>query len=296
VISPDGADEDTTGVTRALWEEGRNASGGPMPGMEGGTQVRGVVNQGPDAVQAAVSRAGEAGMEVWKQHYAAAVRRMDRDLEVVQKAIAARGRDTLLVVLADHGESLGDHGELLHGDAYFESVVRIPLILRVPGLEGSPEGIDTLASQVDLLPTLLELIGAVAPAGIDGLSLVPQLRGSTLSSRHIALVEGGAVWRDRDQVRGAVIAPPWTLLVQDRGCESEGELRLDTCLYHLDSDPGQTRNLAREEAQVTRRLLDHWQNFRRARESTSQATSLNLDPDFVRELQRTGYDFRPPEP
>ena len=68
---------------------------------------------------------------------------------------------TLLIITSDHGESLGEHGLWTHGDSLVEEQIRVPLILRLPGV--IPAGVvvkNGLASHVDLAPTILELSGA----------------------------------------------------------------------------------------------------------------------------------------
>ena len=79
------------------------------------------------------------------------------------------------MVVADHGESLGEHQEFLHGDSYFDGVVRVPLLLRVPGMPGLDKAIDPLVSHVDILPTVLELVGAVVPGAAAALTPLPVL-------------------------------------------------------------------------------------------------------------------------
>lgn len=292
---------DTTGVTSLLWGSGGLRSGKAMPGTAGGTAQRGVVTLGgPDPVQVGVRAAGDPGVAMWKQRYAEAVARMDIDIGVLADALKARGRldRTIVVILADHGESLDDHGELLHGDAYFDGVAHIPMLVAVPGLKGGP--VPALTSQVDVLPTLLELVGAVTPAGIDGTSMVPLYTGKATSIRTTTLVEGGVSWHDDDaHPRGAVIAPPWALLQQDRGCGGGGEGmhaagEPATCLFDLANDPGEDHNVAAAHPDIVADLKSRWAKFRAAH--ADAGATLTLDPAYVEELQRTGYDFRPARP
>jgi arylsulfatase A-like enzyme len=304
---PDG--EDATGMARALWEAGmtevtRRQPGQNMPGMAGGTSQQGVVEiQGKDPMQALVDELGEPAVTVWRQAYAEAVRRMDADIGVLLEALEARGRmdRTILVVVADHGESLNDHGELLHGDAYFDSVINVPLVMVVPGVSTPDQQIDALVSQVDLMPTLLELVGAVVPADVDGRSLTPLLTGEATEIRGTALAEGGVARQLSEYIPGAVIAPPWILLRQHRGCGGSptadpprrpGEPA--TCLFHAEDDPQQERSLARKHPEVVAELMARWTGYREQR--SRDARHLELDPDFVEELQRTGYDFRQDTP
>jgi arylsulfatase A-like enzyme len=96
---------------------------------------------------------------------------VDHELGRLLEAVRASGRKTLVVVVGDHGEALGEHGEWTHGHLLQEATLQIPLILHAPG--GLPRGlhVDARVSQVDLLPTILTLLGASVPDDLDGVSL-----------------------------------------------------------------------------------------------------------------------------
>ena len=303
VIDETGVDADTTGISRLLWEAGRSqrpVAGGAMPGMAGGTAQKGVVSlHGPDPLQVRVSELGAPAVAAWGARYAEAVGRMDLDVGRVMDALRARGRldRTIVVVVADHGESLDDHGELLHGDAYFDSVVNVPLVMKVPGMAGRE--VPALVSHVDLLPTLLELVGAVPPEGLDGALLVPLLDGKVEKVRDLTLVEGGVVRQTDTVPRGAVISREWALLRQDRGCGGSGGAPRQpgepaTCLFDRGADPAQDRDVAADRPDVVAELVSRWDRFRAARAGV--ADSLALDPAFVEELRKSGYDFRASAP
>jgi arylsulfatase A-like enzyme len=311
VVSQDGADQDPTGITRGLFEAGMSTAktrkaGQAMPGMAGGTGQQGVVDiGGPDPLQVIMDEKGAPAEAMWRQRYGEAVHRMDRDVARVFAALEARGTldRTVILLVADHGESLNDHGELLHGDAYYDGVVNVPLLVRVPGLPGSRQPIDALVSHVDVLPTILELIGATAPAGIDGASLLPLLQGRSDAIRTTALVEGGVAKQIGGVPRGAVVSLPWTLLRQQRGCG--GSIDKDpprnggepaTCLFDVVADPGQTTNQAKQHPEVVADLMKRWNDFRADHGGGAAGTDLNLDPKYVQELHKTGYDFRPSQP
>ena len=99
---------------------------------------------------AAAGGAGAPAGALWKQRYREAVERMDSDMQALWSALESRGRldKTVIVVVADHGESLNDHGELLHGDAFFDGVINVPLMIRVPGIPGGKAS-SALVSQVE---------------------------------------------------------------------------------------------------------------------------------------------------
>jgi len=89
----------------------------------------------------------------------------------------ARRRETLVVLTGDHGESLGEHGESEHGILLYDSTLHVPLVVQGPGVAAGVT-VSRQVRHVDLLPTIEELAGVSAPASIDGVSLVPLLKGS----------------------------------------------------------------------------------------------------------------------
>lgn len=81
-----------------------------------------------------------------------------------------------IVVLSDHGEGLGDHGEEEHGLFVYDATVRVPLFVKLPAGRGGGRRIADPVQHIDLLPTVAELAGLPAPAGLRGRSLVSSLR------------------------------------------------------------------------------------------------------------------------
>ena len=94
---------------------------------------------------------------------------------------------------------------------------------------------------------------------------------------------------------GAVIAPPWLLMKQKRGCpeESGGQRLMDgtmpVCLFNMDEDPGQTRSVSAQKQDLVAELLARWNGFREAH--GQRKSSRELSPEFIEELRRSGYDF-----
>ena len=84
--------------------------------------------------------------------------------------------DTLVVFLSDHGESLGEHGERTHGIFIYDATIRVPLLLAGPGVTPGLR-VGTLARSVDVMPTILDLIDAPIPTGLDGRSLRSAMAG-----------------------------------------------------------------------------------------------------------------------
>ena len=121
-----------------------------------------------------------------QQPYYGEVAFVDRALGPLFDRLAALSRPTLVIVTADHGESLGEHGELTHGMFAYEATLRVPLIVaKITKDTKAPKGlvIDSPVRHVDLVPTVLDAIGAPPDAALTGVSLVPVVNGGDRADR-----------------------------------------------------------------------------------------------------------------
>lgn len=84
--------------------------------------------------------------------------------------------DTVVVVTADHGEAFGEHGRRFHGTGLQREQLRVPLLVRAPGLVAPGRRVDDLVGLVDLTPTLLELLGQARAPWMQGISLAGVMR------------------------------------------------------------------------------------------------------------------------
>ncbi len=118
--------------------------------------------------------------QVARDRYDGEIAYTDLHVGRVLQALEQTGQsdDTIVVFLSDHGEEFGDHGGYRHGHTLFAELVRVPLAIRVPSI--APRHVPELVRTVDVLPTVLELVGLRAPAGIEGQSLAPAMRGADL--------------------------------------------------------------------------------------------------------------------
>jgi choline-sulfatase len=85
---------------------------------------------------------------------------------------------TVIAVIGDHGESLGQHGEETHAFFVYEATTRVPFIIRAPFEKLRGRRVADPVRSVDLMPTVLDLMGIPAPAGIRGVSLTPLMTGA----------------------------------------------------------------------------------------------------------------------
>ncbi|MDP2305006.1 MAG: sulfatase-like hydrolase/transferase [Pseudomonadota bacterium] len=115
--------------------------------------------------------------------YAGEVAWVDAQVGELLRGLEQAGalEDTWVIAVADHGESLGEHGEATHGVLLYEGATRVPLLVRPPtGTRWVPEGgsvIDANVSLVDVMPTVLGALGLPVPAGLDGQDLLGMLGG-----------------------------------------------------------------------------------------------------------------------
>jgi arylsulfatase A-like enzyme/tetratricopeptide (TPR) repeat protein len=171
------------------------------------------------------------------QPYYGEVAFVDRALGPLFDRLATLARPTLVIVTADHGESLGEHGEMTHGMFAYEATLHVPLIVaRVePGNTRPSQGlvIDTPARHVDIAPTVLEAVGVAADGTLAGTSLRDLVQAGRGDDRP-AYFESMTY----NLVRG------WAPL---RGVLVQKDKYVDQPipeLYDLTSDPKEARNLA----------------------------------------------------
>lgn len=206
------------------------------------------------------------------ERYAEEIRSVDRQLGRLLDAVQSTGREPLVTVLADHGESLGEHGERTHGLFVYDATVRIPWMISGPGARVGADS--TLVSQVDLLPTLLGMLDVPVPAGIDGRDLFAMPRGNGDS----VYVETVLPYYD------FALAPLHAL----RGLDRKYVFAPRPEFYRLDRDPGEQENRYGEdrEADVLVQRLDSllldWP-------TVGRAASRVDDADAVARLRSLGY-------
>ena len=183
------------------------------------------------------------------------------------------GEDVLVTVVGDHGESLDEHGEGTHGILVYDSTLQIPWILDLPA---GPKGrrIDTPASQIDMLPTILDLLGFDTPQDLPGRSLRQHLETDSP-------VEVEPLYGESYQGYSAygwapvhtLVKWPWKLI---QASSSE--------LYNLLEDPGETADLAAAEVDRVASLRAQLEPFLQTSEQ-----QISLDPETRQALRSLGY-------
>ena len=148
-------------------------------------------------------------------------------------------QETIVVFTSDRGEQIGSHG-LDGDDVWFEESVRVPLAIRHPGAQ--PFASDVLASQVDIVPTLLALCGEPAFEGLQGHDLSGLLLGQKSERPESVFAEGKIGQKDE-----------WRMLVLGSDKLVEDENGAVTHLYNLAEDPYELTDLAHEPSAQLKR-------------------------------------------
>jgi arylsulfatase A-like enzyme len=187
---------------------------------------------------------GASDRERYQAEIADASRQLGRLFDALQSS--PRGQHAVVVLMADHGEALGEHGAGTHGGTLYEELLRVPLIMRLPGV--APAKISGLALLLDVVPTLAHYLG-LAPLeswqGFDWLSSCDPLPCSVTDHgpkpRVLAQLQASAAWGYAGlPALQAVSDGRYKLLVDlDRGRRM---------VFDLDHDPSESAPLAEPPA------------------------------------------------
>jgi arylsulfatase A-like enzyme len=199
---------------------------------------------------------GEA--DLYRARYGGLVTLLDSQVGRVLGALKRLDleRETLVVFVSDHGDFAGEHQVVTKGPFLLDSLLRVPLIFRLPGTVESGQELPELVSLVDLMPTLCDLMGLAPPTEVDGRSFAALLRGAELDWANATYGEYGSNRKNSTQTF-MVRTHDWKLI--DNGVFKRTPQRAE--LYDLVADPGELVNLAGEpayagiEAQLRERLV-----------------------------------------
>jgi len=190
---------------------------------------------------------------------------------------------TLVVVVADHGEGLGDHGEDTHGLLIYDTTMRVPLLLAGPGVP-SGETVDAVSSVADLLPTVTDLLGLETPAEVQGRSLAPLWRGEALPGRDAYLESlWGRLHFGWSELRG-LVREDWKYIEAPHAPDALPEL------FRIVDDPRENRDLS---AEAPDRVAELGAAVESAQEGLTAPTAFDAEraqsAEDRRRLEALGY-------
>ncbi len=237
-----------------------------------------------------------------KDWYDGSIRGMDVEVGRVMQTLRRLGLDdrTLVVFLSDHGEEFHEHGRMFHGQTVYGELTQVPFIARWPAGIVKGRIVDEVVQSIDVMPTLLDLSGIEAPAGLQGQSFGSLLRegaGGTSGWTHRPAItekaltdpKSGAAPPPHDTESYAIVEGGWKLIhntVRPRG-GPEFEL------YDFLKDPLNKEDVAAKHPEVVSRLakaLGGWKQMAQAaRLKPDTETAKTLSPEQLQRLRSLGY-------
>src|SRR4051812_45721467 len=190
-------------------------------------------------------------------------------------------RNTVVVVMGDHGESLGEHGESTHGFFVYQSTLHVPLLMRTPYDSMTGRRVSDTVRSVDILPTALELLGIRIADRLEGTSLVPLMTGAKKELGLAAYSEA--------------IYPRFHFGWSDLRALTSGRYKYVAAprpeLYDLQQDPRESKNIYSERQALGDRMGQELAALetRMAANASAPTAAVEVDPEARERLAALGY-------
>jgi arylsulfatase A-like enzyme/Tfp pilus assembly protein PilF len=205
---------------------------------------------------------------------------VDSNIARLVAALEASGQldRTLIVVIADHGEGLGDHGEQEHGLFLYESVLRVPWIMRLPAHASSGAVVKTQVRAIDVMPTIAAIAG-VTPSKVDGQNVMPFV--------------GGAAPRDPAPSYAETYYPKWHFGWSELKSVRVGDWKYIDAprpeLYDLRADAAERRNAIDARGPLAGGLSNELVKLQTGFGAAATADAPQPDPETLARLRSLGY-------
>ena len=224
-----------------------------------------------------------------KEPYDGEIAYMDSVVGNLFRELKVRGLfdGALIAVMADHGESLGAHGEDTHGVFLYDETIRVPLVIKLPHGGAVGNRIENRVELVDVLPTLLQVVGVEVPAEVQGESLLGMMKPGAEGN-------GQAAQPSRDRPAYSETDYPHSAF----GWSAERSLRTGKYLYiqaprqelyDQTADPNAVHDLSGTSTAVISTLAGQVNDFRAKTSSGREAPKPTVDPTAQEKLAALGY-------
>jgi len=213
--------------------------------------------------------------------YLGEVRYVDHEIGALLEALGKLGltENTLIVLTADHGESLGEHKESTHSLLVYDSTIHVPLIFHGPDQLPKNFEVAGVARIIDVAPTILDLLGYAPMEGVQGVSLVPLLMGL---STDLGLLAYGESLEAKNMFGSS------TLRFLRRG-NWKYIHKVEPELYDLRADPAETRNLIASQPEIASELRADLRELISQAPTPINSKRIDLTQEEESQLEALGY-------
>ncbi|MFT7678441.1 MAG: arylsulfatase A-like enzyme [Planctomycetota bacterium] len=217
------------------------------------------------------------GSRAPRDRYDSEIRALDEMLASLGASLGW-GEDTIIVVIADHGEEFGDHGGKGHRYRLYGELMNVPMLWHVPGLTDQGTRLDVPVSLIDVLPTLADVLGFEDGQARDGRSLLPAMRGESLEQRPLFAQRRKP---NHEPLLWAVVDGGWKLIFNDGTEQAE--------LFNALEDPLDQVELSQQHPDQVLRLLKLLESIRAVQPLAADMLAPELDAAMIDHLTEMGY-------
>ncbi len=196
---------------------------------------------------------------------------------------------TLIIITADHGEAFGEHGDRAHGHTIYQHQLKVPLIIKYA--KSLPQGkiIEPQVRNIDIMPTILDILNISYTGHLEGMSLLPLCRGKDdQGQRENIYVEENL--RNQFILKGIIRDNTWKYIFTEKSEWRDVKRLGHEELYNLADDPRELNNLLGQESEVLkfmRAKLDFYKRY--CEERAVSPAQKELDYETFEQLKSLGY-------
>ena len=210
------------------------------------------------------------------------IRNFDDEFEILLDELdkAALLENTIIVFIADHGEEFLEHGSVLHGYTLYEEQLHVPFFIYDPrhreGLE-----VTAITRHIDVLPTVLDLLGIEHDGPVQGMSLLPLMEGREAARQPVQVFAEASLMAVKTIRMRSLTVDGWKLI------ETEVPAAR-TELYHLDQDPREQRDLVAERPDIAEQLVGKMTRLLKTL-PVAESQTVSLRQREIEALRSLGY-------
>jgi arylsulfatase A-like enzyme len=203
---------------------------------------------------------------------------------------------TIIIIVSDHGHGFGEHESYGHVTQLYDEVIRIPMIIYGPGIFPQGKEISDVVSLVDIVPTVLQILGVESNCHFDGQNLL-LLNNGQLSKNRAVFCETGTIFKKNKNELERGLQKCYVLPILRCIRTGDWKLILDNNdkpfeLYDMKNDPGEEINLVESHREYADKLLAQFFKEgpkKRARDIIPPDIAEDFDEELKQQLQALGY-------